>query len=116
VKNSCGYENLSMVGRWFRCAGASLNFVCLVLMILGLFGRNGTWNLYSGLLRLSCWTLDFNPFNHKQTHSQVWVHFHYIPLEYWQPKIIFEIAGLLVRPFQLMKTLEIIHSAIMRVY
>jgi hypothetical protein len=37
--NSCGYGNLSMVGRWFPWIEASLNFISLVLMILGLFGR-----------------------------------------------------------------------------
>jgi hypothetical protein len=53
------------------------------------------------LLRLSRWTPDFNPFNQKQTHSQVWVRFHYLPLEYWQPRILFEIAGAIGTPISI---------------
>lgn len=59
---------------------------------------NGTWNLKPGLLRLSRWSPDFNSFNQKQTHSQVWLHFHYLPLEYWQPRTLFEIAGAIGTP------------------
>jgi hypothetical protein len=53
------------------------------------------------LLRLSRWTPDFNPFNQKQTHSQVWVRFHYLPLDYWQPRILFEIAGAIGTPISI---------------
>lgn len=59
---------------------------------------NGAWNLNPGLLRLFRWSPDFNPFNHNQTHSQVWVRFHYLPLEYWHPRILFEIAGTIGTP------------------
>jgi hypothetical protein len=62
---------------------------------------SGAWNLNPGLLRLSRWTPDFNPFNQKQTHSQVWVRFHYLPLEYWQPRILFEIAGAIGTPISI---------------
>ncbi|GAU36722.1 hypothetical protein TSUD_318200 [Trifolium subterraneum] len=62
---------------------------------------SGAWNLNPGLLRLSCWSLDFNPFNQKQTHSQVWVRLHYLPLEYWQPRILFEIAGAIGTPISI---------------
>lgn len=59
---------------------------------------NGAWNLKPGLLRLSRWSPDFNASNQTQTHSQVWVRFHYLPLEYWQDKILFEIAGAIGTP------------------
>jgi hypothetical protein len=59
---------------------------------------SGAWNLNPGLLRLSRWSPDFHPSNQKQTHSQVWVRFHYLPLEYWQPRILFEIAGAIGTP------------------
>jgi hypothetical protein len=62
---------------------------------------SGAWNLNPGLLRLSRWTPDFNPFNQKQTHSQVWLRFHYLPLEYWQPRILFEIAGAIGTPISI---------------
>jgi hypothetical protein len=54
--------------------------------------------LNQGLLRLSRWTPDFNPFNQEQTHSQVWMHFHYLPLGYWKPRILFEIVGAIGTP------------------
>jgi hypothetical protein len=59
---------------------------------------NGAWNLNSGLFRLSRWSSDFKSFNQNQTHSQVWVRFHYLPLEYWLPRILFEIAGAIGTP------------------
>ncbi|WJX52654.1 hypothetical protein P8452_38744 [Trifolium repens] len=62
---------------------------------------SGAWNLNPGLLCLSRWTPDFNPFNQKQTNSQVWVRFHYLPLEYWQPRILFEIAGAIGTPISI---------------
>jgi hypothetical protein len=62
---------------------------------------SGAWNLNPGLLRLSRWSPDFNPFHQKQTHSQVWVRLHYLPLEYWQPRILFEIAGAIGTPISI---------------
>jgi len=53
---------------------------------------SGVWNLNPGLLCLSRWSSDFNPFNQNQTHSQAWVRFHYLRLEYWHPRILFMIA------------------------
>jgi len=47
---------------------------------------------------LSRWSPEFNSFNQNQTHSQVWVRFHYLPLEYWHPRILFEIAGAIGTP------------------
>lgn len=44
-------------------------------------------------MRLSQWSPGFNPNNQKQTHSQVWLRILDLPLEYWRPKILFEIAG-----------------------
>jgi len=59
---------------------------------------NDVWNLKPGLLHLSRWSLDFNLSNQTQTHSEVWVRFHYFPLEYWQDRIHFEIAGAIGTP------------------
>jgi len=59
---------------------------------------NGTWNLKSGLLRLSRWSPDFHSSSQKQTHSQVWLCFHYLPLEYRQPITLFEIVGAIGTP------------------
>jgi len=53
---------------------------------------NGAWNLKPGLLRLCRRSPDFISSCQKQTHSQVWVHFHYLSLVYWYPRILFEIA------------------------
>jgi hypothetical protein len=62
---------------------------------------SGAWSLKLGLLRLSSWSPDFNPFNQNQTHSQVWVRFHYLPLEFWQPRILFEIARAIGTPISI---------------
>jgi len=59
---------------------------------------SGAWNLKSGVLRFSRWSPDFNTSNQTQTNSQVWVRFHYLPLEYWQDRILFEIAGAIGTP------------------
>ena len=51
-----------------------------------------------GLLQLSRWSPNFLASSQKQTHSQVWVRFHYLPLEYWQPITLFEIVGAIGMP------------------
>jgi hypothetical protein len=62
---------------------------------------SGVWNLNPGLLRLSSWSPDFNPLKQKQTHCQVWVRFHCLPLEYWQTRILFEIAAAIGTPISI---------------
>jgi len=54
---------------------------------------SGAWNLNPRFLCLSHRSPNLNPSDQKQTHSHVWVRFHYLPLEYWQPRILFEIVG-----------------------
>lgn len=61
----------------------------------------GQWNLNPGILRLSSWTPDFNPYNQKQSSAQCWVRIFGLPQEYWRPKIIFAIAGGLGIPISL---------------
>lgn len=61
----------------------------------------GAWNLQPGILRLSRWTPDFNPYSLRNTHAQCWVRLLGLPQEYWRPKILFEIAGAIGTPVSL---------------
>ncbi|KAK2360275.1 hypothetical protein QL285_085560 [Trifolium repens] len=61
----------------------------------------GFWNLSPGLLRTFAWSADFNPHNVQPSNAQTWIHIHGLAREYWQPKILFEIAGALGSPLAL---------------
>jgi hypothetical protein len=61
----------------------------------------GSMNLKPGLLRLSKWTNDFNPYTQRQTHAQVWVRFMELPQEYWRRRTLFEIASAIGTPLSL---------------
>jgi len=45
-----------------------------------------------GYLEIFAWTKDFVPSSMKLTKIQCWVRIHSLPMEYWQPKIIFSIV------------------------
>lgn len=62
---------------------------------------SGTWNINPGTLRLSRWSANFNPNNQKQFQVQCWVRIYDLPLEYWRPKILFEIANAIGTPIAL---------------
>lgn len=49
----------------------------------------GSWSLKPGILHLSSWTPDFNPYTQKQTHANCWVCIIGLPQEYWRAKIFF---------------------------
>lgn len=61
----------------------------------------GSWNMNPGILRLYQWSPDFNPNKLKQSHAQVWLRIVYLPMEYWRPKILFEIASGIGTPLSL---------------
>nr|KYP36389.1 hypothetical protein KK1_042495 [Cajanus cajan] len=63
----------------------------------------GSWNLDPGLLQLSLWKPDFNPRNHKNIFSQVWLCILELPQEYWSPRIILAIASTVGTPISLDK-------------
>ena len=50
-------------------------------------------NMKPGLLRLFCWSKDFNPLNQAQTHAQIWVRLMHLPQEYLHPQTLLEIAS-----------------------
>ncbi|RHN78996.1 putative transcription factor interactor and regulator CCHC(Zn) family [Medicago truncatula] len=93
VDGDCGSRKMTENGGMINLR----EFQCKIGAMMSVWS-NGTWNLKPGLLRLSRWSPDFNSFNQKQTHSQVWLRFHYLPLEYWQPITLFEIAGAIGTP------------------
>jgi hypothetical protein len=50
-------------------------------------------NLKPGVLRLSQWTKNFNPFMQHQTHAQIWIRLMDLPREYWRENTLREISG-----------------------
>lgn len=69
---------------------------------LAFHGKNE--NIYqegNGILRLYQRTPDFIPNIQKQTHIQCWIRIFDLPQEYWRPKILYEIAGVLGTPISL---------------
>ncbi|PNX84784.1 ap2-like ethylene-responsive transcription factor plt2, partial [Trifolium pratense] len=61
----------------------------------------GTISLKPGVLRLSKWTNDFNPYTQRQTHAQVWIRLMGLPQEYWRQRTLFEIASVIGTPLTL---------------
>lgn len=53
----------------------------------------GSWNLSPEFLHWFQRSQDFNPNTQKQTYVQCWIRIHDLPLEYWRPKILFEIVS-----------------------
>ena len=65
---------------------------------LRLVWAQGTVNLKPGVLRLSQWTEDFNPYTQHQTHAQIWICLMGLPQLYWREKTLMEIAGAVGTP------------------
>jgi hypothetical protein len=61
----------------------------------------GSMNLKPGVLRLSKWTNDFNPYTQRQTHAQIWIRLMELPQEYWRQRTLFEIASAVGTPLAL---------------
>lgn len=82
-----GPWNLIFLGKGFyEFSFSSLEDMQSVLAV-------GLWNLQPGSLRLFSWTKDFNLYMLKHTNTQVWVRIYGLPQEYWQPNILYAIAG-----------------------
>ncbi|PNX79890.1 putative NBS resistance protein [Trifolium pratense] len=90
-----GAWNLTPLGRgYFNLSFASQDDLRSVWTV-------GTWNLNPGVFRLSKWVKDFNPNLQNQTHTQTWIRIYDLPLEYWRPRILFEIASAVGTPISL---------------
>ncbi|PNY02418.1 putative NBS resistance protein [Trifolium pratense] len=61
----------------------------------------GTMYLKAGVLRLSKWMNDFNPYTQRQTHPQIWIRLMELPQEYWRHRMLFEIARAIGTPLSL---------------
>jgi len=61
----------------------------------------GTINLKPGLLRLSQWTKDFKYLTQKQTHVSLWIRLVGLPEDYWQERILKEIASVVGTPIDI---------------
>ncbi|KAF1872450.1 hypothetical protein Lal_00016748 [Lupinus albus] len=93
----------SMVGKWsmISLGRGFYEFTFSSVEDMMSICATGSWNLKTGLLRLSVWTPDFNLVLQKVTHSQYWIKIYGLPQEYWCPSIIFTIAGGLGSPISL---------------
>lgn len=58
----------------------------------------GTINLKPGIFRVSQWVQEFNPALQRQTNTQVWLRIHNLPMKYWHPANLIDIAELLASP------------------
>lgn len=61
----------------------------------------GTLFLKPGVFRISQWSQNFNPNLQRQTNSQVWVRFFDLPMEYWDPIFLMDIAGGIGEPLRI---------------
>lgn len=61
----------------------------------------GTWNIKTLMMHISIGTPNFRLENLKVTNTKVWLQIHGLPLEYWEPKILFSIATELGIPLSL---------------
>lgn len=52
----------------------------------------GAVNLKPGVFRVSRWAPNFNPVTQKQTNSQIWIRIFDLPIEYWKPRNLANIA------------------------
>jgi hypothetical protein len=66
----------------------------------------GSMNLKPGLLRLSKWTNDFNPYTQRQTHAQICIRLMELPQEYWRRRTLFEIVSAIGMPLSLDETTQ----------
>lgn len=53
------------------------------------------WNLKPGILRVQHWTPGFNPYKVNNSIAQVWIRIFELPMEYFQPQIIYAMASAL---------------------
>lgn len=60
-----------------------------------------TWNLRPGLLKTFAWKQDFNPLNVQITTAPCWVRLYGLPQEYWDSRLLFQIAQGLGTPISL---------------
>jgi len=65
---------------------------------LHLVRAQGTANLKSGVLHLSQWTRDFDPYTQRRTHAEIWIGLMGLPQDYWSEKTLMEIAGAIGTP------------------
>jgi len=61
----------------------------------------GTINLKPGVLRLFEWTADFDMYDQRNTHAQVWIRLMALPQEYWMEQTLREIASAVGMPLLL---------------
>lgn len=59
----------------------------------------GNWNLHPGIVRVSNWEPDFNPYTQSSLNTKVWIRL-YLSVEYWHPHNLLEIAKAVGNPLR----------------
>ncbi|XP_057811449.1 uncharacterized protein LOC131025670 [Salvia miltiorrhiza] len=59
-----------------------------------------TWEVSRGHLRIREWTKNFDPFKEHSSLANVWVRIHYLPIEYWNVKVLTGIARFVGHPLR----------------
>ena len=57
-------------------------------------------SLKPGILWIQSWIWNFNSYIQKTTNAQIWVRFHDLPWEYWDHKILFDLARCMKVPLK----------------
>lgn len=63
-------------------------------------------NLKPGILKIFCWSKDFDPQTQTQSHAQLWIRLMHLPQEYWRQTTLFEIASGIGTPFSIDKATQ----------
>ncbi|KAH9322625.1 hypothetical protein KI387_017264, partial [Taxus chinensis] len=61
----------------------------------------GPWFIGKSHITVQKWELDFNPYGNPVTEFLIWVNLPGLPLEFWEPEVLFGIAKSLGKPIAL---------------
>lgn len=63
-------------------------------------------NLKSGILKIFCWSKDFDPLTQTLSHAQLWIRLMHLPQEYWRQTTLFDIASGCGTPISIDKAMQ----------
>lgn len=89
VQSIWGIENLKVISLGRGVYHVLLH--CITYQSLAM--AQGSTFTKLGMLRISCWYPGFNPNNHIQTTTPLWVRFFYLPLEYRKEQTLLIVRG-----------------------
>ncbi|KAL8512728.1 hypothetical protein ACS0TY_019016 [Phlomoides rotata] len=60
--------------------------------------KHCTWSVKLGVMRLQHWVSDFDPDKINSSVTHVWIKIYGLPLEYWQPQVLWTMASIIGTP------------------